>query len=81
MLVTDFTRRRLAEERNSRIINSEKTDLEKQGYIRHKQDLRLNNGDLIEQIITDVKISCCGKYLYIKTDYPSEEFISKWHHD
>lgn len=59
MLVTERTKRVSA-------FRKEQRDMKKAGYERIEGDWRLHRGDLYDHVITDVKISVDGKYLYYK---------------
>lgn len=61
MKVTERTRLGLA-------VRKQKRDLEKEGYEQKEVDWRLQRGlGCHNWVILDVKISTCGKYVFIKT--------------
>ncbi len=59
MLVTDLTRRVMAERK-------ERRDLERQGYRAHETDWEILRGARTNEVIVDARISCCGKFVYTK---------------
>lgn len=44
----------------------QKRDLEAAGYRRHETDWEIIRGGRYDEVIVDVKISTCGKYVYTK---------------
>ncbi len=59
MKVSDITKRVLAARREQR-------DLEQRGYRKHATDWEIHRGTKTAYVITDAKISVCGKYVYTK---------------
>jgi hypothetical protein len=59
MIVTDRTRRRLAERREHR-------DLTSTGFRRHETDWEIHRGFAQDKVIVEAKISVCGKYVYTR---------------
>lgn len=64
MRVTDRTRRALAFRRQERTLTNE-------GYRRHETDWEIHRGGRHDEVIVDVKISTCGKYVYTKLGKPA----------
>lgn len=64
MIVTEFTRRALA-------FRRERRDLEAAGWrISEADQWEIHRGWRYGEVIAEVKISVCGKYVYTKTGSP-----------
>jgi hypothetical protein len=57
MKLTECSKRVLAARRENR-------DLTAAGYRQHETDWEIHRGGKMDQVIVDVKISTCGKYVW-----------------
>ena len=48
----------------------EERDLTKAGYRRHETDWEIHRGDWCGLVITDAKVSACGRYVYTRVGMP-----------
>ncbi len=65
MIVTTFTRSALASRREQR-------DMARAGYRRHETDWEIHRGYRYREVITDARVSQCGKYVWTKIGMAKE---------